>query len=52
MLGMFPHVVTVLNKVEDDDGVMYYPTIVDKALYVNIDNKSFGGMYYVTQNLR
>ena len=38
MLGMFPHVVTILNKVEDDDGVMYYPTIVDKALYVNIDN--------------
>lgn len=38
MLGMFPHVVTVLNKVEDDDGVMYYPTIVDKALYVDIDN--------------
>lgn len=38
MLGMFPHVVTILNKVEDDDGVMYYPTIVDKALYVDIDN--------------
>lgn len=38
MLGMFPHVVTILNKVEDDDGVMYYPTVVDKALYVDIDN--------------
>ena len=38
MLGMFPHIVTILNKVEDDDVVMYYPTIVDKALYVDIDN--------------
>lgn len=31
---MFPHTVTVLNKVEIDDEVMYYPTILNGVLYV------------------
>lgn len=33
-MKMFPHTVTVLNKVQSDDGVVYLPTILRGVLYV------------------
>lgn len=30
----FPHTITVLNKVETDDGVIYLPTVIEGVLYV------------------
>lgn len=39
-MTMFPHTVTVLNKVESDDGVVYYPTILSGVLYVTTRSSS------------
>lgn len=33
-MKMFPHTITILNKVEDDDGVVYLPTVLEGVLYV------------------
>lgn len=33
-MKMFPHTVTVLNKVQIDDGVVYLPTVLSGVLYV------------------
>ena len=33
-MKMFPHTVTVLNKVQNDDGVFYLPTVLSGVLYV------------------
>lgn len=33
-MKMFPHTITVLNKVENDDGVVYLPTVLEGVLYV------------------
>lgn len=39
-MSMFPHTVTVLNKVESDDSLVYYPTVISGVLFVNVDNNS------------
>ena len=39
-MEMFPHTVTVLNKVQDDDGVFYLPTILRGVLYVTSRSSS------------
>ena len=39
-MTMFPHTVTVLNKVEDNDGVRYLPTRLDGVLYVTTRSSS------------
>ena len=39
-MKMFPHTVTVLNKVQDDDGVFYLPTILRGVLYVTSRSSS------------
>lgn len=33
-MTMFPHKVTVLNKVQSNDGVLYLPTVLSGVLYV------------------
>lgn len=39
-MKMFPHTVTVLNKVQSDDGVVYLPTILSGVLYVTSRSSS------------
>ena len=39
-MKMFPHTVTVLNKVQNDDGVFYLPTILSGVLYVTSRSSS------------
>ena len=39
-MKMFPHTVTVLNKVQSDDGVVYLPTILRGVLYVTSRSSS------------
>lgn len=39
-MKMFPHTVTVLNKVQNDDGVVYLPTILNGVLYVTSRSSS------------
>lgn len=39
-MTMFPHTVTVLNKIESDDGVFYLPTILEGVLYVTSRSSS------------
>lgn len=39
-MKMFPHTVTVLNKVQSDDGVVYLPTILKGVLYVTSRSSS------------
>lgn len=39
-MTMFPHTVTVLNKVSSDDGVVYYPTVLKGVLYVTSRSSS------------
>ena len=39
-MKMFPHTVTVLNKVQNDDGVFYLPTVLSGVLYVTSRSSS------------
>lgn len=39
-MRMFPHKVTVLNRVEDDDGVSYIATVLSGVLYVTSRSSS------------
>lgn len=39
-MTMFPHTVTVLNKIESDDGVVYLPTVLEGVLYVTSRSSS------------
>ena len=39
-MTMFPHTITVLNKVESDDGVFYIPTVLRGVLYVTSRSSS------------
>lgn len=39
-MNMFPHTVTVLNKVQNDDGVVYLPTVLSGVLYVTSRSSS------------
>lgn len=39
-MKMFPHTVTVLNKVQNDDGVLYLPTVLSGVLYVTSRSSS------------
>lgn len=39
-MTMFPHTVTVLNKIESDDGVLYLPTVLEGVLYVTSRSSS------------
>ena len=39
-MKMFPHTVTVLNKVPSDDGVVYLPTVLEGVLYVTSRSSS------------
>lgn len=39
-MTMFPHTVTVLNKIESDDGVFYLPTVLEGVLYVTSRSSS------------
>lgn len=39
-MKMFPHTVTVLNKVQSDDGVVYLPTVLNGVLYVTSRSSS------------
>ena len=39
-MSMFPHTITVLNKVSSDDGVIYLPTILKGVLYVTSRSSS------------
>lgn len=41
-MTMFPHLITILNKVEDDDGVIYYPFIINNALFVSAESTTRG----------
>lgn len=39
-MTMFPHTVTVLNKVQSNDGVLYLPTVLSGVLYVTSRSSS------------
>lgn len=39
-MTMFPHTITVLNKIESDDGVFYLPTVLEGVLYVTSRSSS------------
>lgn len=39
-MSMFPHTITVMNMIEDDDGKVYVPCVIKGVLYVKSNSVS------------